>query len=85
MCEFSCRFLRRRGDFATFYLAQVGGLDAHTFRYLADRVLGVRLSEFLAASTDVLGERCHVCSVYYIVYVRQGVSREFSLPLFPLL
>ena len=29
---------------ASFYLAEVGGLDAHAFGYLADRVLGVVLS-----------------------------------------
>ena len=58
--EFSGCFLRGGGDFASFYLAEVGGLDAHAFGYLADRVLGVGLAESLAAGAGEWAEVLHV-------------------------
>ena len=60
------------GFFASFYLAEVGGLDAHAFGYLADRVLGVGLAESLAAGAGEWAEVLHIGIVYYIIYVRQG-------------
>ena len=74
--QFAGCFLRGGGDFASFYLTEVGGLDAHAFGYLADRVLGVVLPQCFAAGSDVLGESRHMCSVYYIVYVCQGREHE---------